>query len=586
LLARNYFLFNRNQWMDETVEHIGKAFLGLTMNCAKCHDHKYDPIPQADYYRMRAFFEPYHVRNDVVPGEADLGRDSIPRVFDGRLDAPTYLFVRGQENQPDKSAVITPGIPAFLAFKELAIGPVNLPIEAWQPERRPWVVDTLVQAAKKNVVRAEAMLARVKEKLAPRLAKKQADAEAELKVAALGLAVAGAELRSVLCRVDASRAEWQKAAIEAERAQALAAVRAERQLAVVKARLNIAHIELRLLGSTVDKKAAIEKERALAHETLAKAEKFAGAAIAPAESFTRFVGAKWSATRFLTSVADDPDAKFQPQSTGRRKALAAWITDAGNPLTARVAVNHLWTRHLGTPLVPTVFDFGRKGTPPTNPELLDWLASEFVDKGWSMKHVHRLIVKSATYRMSSSSSGREANVTKDADNLHGWRRTPLRLESQVVRDSILALAGTLDLTRGGPPVPSASQTDSARRSVYFLHSNNERNLFLTTFDEAAVKECYRREQSIVPQQALALANSRLVHDAARRVAAKLSADQPDDAAFSRRAFANVLGMVAGDAEVAASTRALAAWRKLPDGAAARAHLIWALFNHNDFVTLR
>jgi len=177
-------------------------------------------------------------------------------------------------------------------------------------------------------------------------------------------------------------------------------------------------------------------------------------------------------------------------------------------------------------------------------------------------------------------------VARDADNSHWWRRSPIRVESQVVRDSILSLAGTLELTRGGPPVPTAEQADSARRSIYFFHSNNERNPFLTTFDEAVVKECYRREQSIVPQQALALANSRLVHDAARRVAASLSADQPDDAAFIRRAFATVLGMTASAGELGASTRALARWRQLPDGAAARANLIWALFNHNDFVTLR
>src|SRR6185503_18611848 len=100
-LARNYFIYNRNQWMDETVEHVSKGFLGLTMNCAKCHDHKYDPMPQADYYRMRAFFEPYHVRVDMLAGEANLVRNGIPRVYDGLLDDPTYRFVRGDEKDPD-----------------------------------------------------------------------------------------------------------------------------------------------------------------------------------------------------------------------------------------------------------------------------------------------------------------------------------------------------------------------------------------------------------------------------------------------------------------------------------------------------
>src|SRR5437667_1238798 len=101
-LARHYFKFNRTTWLDETVEHTAKAFLGLTMNCTKCHDHKYDPISQTDYYRMRAFFEPYQVRTDQVPGEADYEKDGIPRAFDCHLDAPTYRFVRGDEKQPVK----------------------------------------------------------------------------------------------------------------------------------------------------------------------------------------------------------------------------------------------------------------------------------------------------------------------------------------------------------------------------------------------------------------------------------------------------------------------------------------------------
>ena len=94
-LARNFFLFNRNPWMEETVEHVSKGFLGLTMNCTKCHDHKYDPISQIDYYRMRAFFEPLHVRLDAVPGEADFTKDGIPRVFDGAPDEPTFRYIRG-----------------------------------------------------------------------------------------------------------------------------------------------------------------------------------------------------------------------------------------------------------------------------------------------------------------------------------------------------------------------------------------------------------------------------------------------------------------------------------------------------------
>ena len=169
----------------------------------------------------------------------------------------------------------------------------------------------------------------------------------------------------------------------------------------------------------------------------------------------------------------------------------------------------------------------------------------------------------------------------------------------MVRDSILALAGTLDFSMGGPPVPASAQAESTRRSLYFFHSNNERNLFLTTFDEALVKECYRRDQSIVPQQALALTNSRLVLDAARPIAERLTrrlttlSDTADDPAFVRLAFVVLLGAEASEVEAAAMTRALDNWKRLPEAgqgndpaAWARANLVWVLLNHNDFVTPR
>jgi hypothetical protein len=235
--------------------------------------------------------------------------------------------------------------------------------------------------------------------------------------------------------------------------------------------------------------------------------------------------------------------------------------------------------------------------------LLDWLASELIESGWSMKHLHRLVVLSSSYRVSSSLAGERAtaNAARDPENVYLWRRVPVRLESEVVRDSILALAGTLDLTRGGPPVPPGEQEESRRRSLYFFHSNNDGNRFLMTFDTPAVKECYRRDQSIVPQQALALSNSRLVHDTATPIAARLSLldasgrKTSDDAEFVQRAFAVILGIKASPAEIAASCEALREWRKTESGSmrpeaaspdSARAHLAWALINHNDFVTLR
>jgi hypothetical protein len=595
-LARNWFLFNRTPWMDETVEHVGKGLLGLTMNCSKCHDHKYDPVTQEDFYQMRAFFEPISVRLDVVPGEADLEKDGIPRVYDGLLDTPTYLFVRGEDTKPDTSKAIEPGVPDVIAFQQLAIKPVSLPQTAVEPERRPWVLDAHVATARRAVESAEAAVAK-----------------GSTPVTQQAVYVAKAELAAVEKRAEATRAAWAAAdstsASEGDplRKQgaelARAAVRAERELAVAKAWGKVAEIAGKVAKVAQEKKEAasvapLEKELATAREAVEKTVKAVGEAD---EKFTPLFGAKWTPTRFKGSGADDQPVAFPATSTGRRSALAHWIVDPRNPLTARVAVNHIWMRHIGKPLVSTVFDFGRKGNAPTHPTLLDWLASELVDgpqggRGWSMKHLHRLIVTSAAYRMGSTTAGAEASLKADPDNQFLWRREPVRLESQVVRDCILALAGTLDSTMGGPSV-GAGDTSSRRRSVYFWHSDIERNLFLTMFDDATVKECYRRDQSIVPQQALALSNAAIVHDSATKIAERIiaagTADgaSMSDEAFLERAFVMLLDRSPSADERAACSAAIGKWRALPKPAGpgadpALVHMVWALLNHNDFVTLR
>ena len=600
-LARNWFLFNRTPWMDETVEHVGKGLLGLTMNCSKCHDHKYDPVSQEDFYKMRAFFEPISVRLDVVPGEGDLEKDGIPRVYDGLLDTPTYLFVRGEDTKPDKTKPIEPGVPDVIAFKQLAIQPITLPEPAAEPERRPWVLDAHLATARRSVESAEAAVAKE-----------------STPVTQQAVAVAKAELAAVEKRADATRAAWAAAdsasASEATpetdplRRQAAelakAAVRAERELAVAKAWGKVAEIAAKVAKVAQEKKEAtsvapLEKELAKARESLEKAVQAVGEAD---EKFTPLVGAKWTPTRFKNSTADDPSVPFPTTSTGRRRALAEWIVDPRNPLAARVAVNHIWMRHIGKPLVSTVFDFGRKGNAPTNPKLLDWLASELAEgpaggKPWRMKHLHRLIVTSAAYRMGSTTVGAEASPKADPDNQFLWRREPIRLESQVVRDCILALAGTLDSTMGGPSVPAAQQSNSRRRSLYFWHSDIDRNLFLTMFDDATVKECYRRDQSIVPQQALALSNAAIVHDSAATIAERIisagtaAGAGMSDEAFLDRAFVMLLDRRPSADERAACSAAIGKWRALgkPAGAGADpalVHMVWALLNHNDFVTLR
>lgn len=613
-LARNWYVFNRTPWLDETVEHVGKGLLGLTLNCSKCHAHKYDPIVQKDYYRMRAFFEPYHVRMDLVPGEADLQKDGIPRVFDRNVDAPTYLFVRGDDQKPDTSQAIEPGIPDVLSFGDLDIVPVELPKEAFEPQRRPWVIESHLTLADRNVTTAAAALAKATEAVAAPPAKDATAAARDtvreaFRKAEDALRLARAERVSIVATAAAMRAATaaETAPDDAGRRQhasttARAAVVAERALTAERERVKLAAAERTLAAATDAKREGAAKNVATAREAVAKAE---AAAAEPGEAFTPLRGARWSPTRFAESRTDDKEIPFPRTSTGRRTALARWLTDPRNPLVARVAANHIWMRHMGRPLVPTVFDFGRKGNVPTHPELLDWLASELVDgpaggSGWSMRHLHRLIVTSASYRMGSSIARATANLKADPDNRLLWRREPIRLEAQVIRDCILAHAGTLDPRIGGPSVPPSAQATSARRSLYFFHSDIERNLFLTTFDDAEVKECYARDQSIVPQQALALANSGLVHDAVEKIASRIQAGlaselrgaPPGDEAFVVRAFVLLLEREPTAAERQVCAKAMAAWRGLAttegrrNGDVAPAHLVWALVNHNDFVTLR
>jgi hypothetical protein len=376
-------------------------------------------------------------------------------------------------------------------------------------------------------------------------------------------------------------------------------VRAEREWAVAISRQKHAEF-LDLIANAkpdeTDRIARLEKSVAEARKQVEKDVKSVGAV---SEAFTPVRGARWTPTRFRESRTDDATIPFPEASTGRRTALARWITDPRNPLPARVAANHIWNRHIGRPLVATVFDFGRKGNAPTHPGLLDWLASELVEgppggTPWSMKHLHRLIVTSATYRMGSSVAGAAGNLAIDPDNRLLWRRQPIRIESQVVRDCILALAGTLDPAIGGPSVPSSEQAKSRRRSLYFFHSDVERDLFLTTFDDATVKECYQREQSIVPQQALALSNAGLVHDSAAQIAERLSksgGEGMSDAQFVDRVFLLLLDRKPRAGETEAALKTMALWRSQEAAQPApaegvRAHLVWAIFNHNDFVTLR
>lgn len=618
-LARNWYKFNRNVWLDNTVEHTAKAFLGLTFNCAKCHDHMYDPISQADYYRLRAFFEPHQVRTDRLPGQSDLVKDGLPRAYDGDASVPTFLFVRGDEAQPDKGHPLEPGLPEFFCPQPLDIEPVELPTTAYYPAVKPFIQqETLtacaqqIEQAQQSLVTANATLAAAQQRqseLAQTAGAEVAEDEAAISreveaaqwaatEAEQAVVAAQTQLAACVARIAADNARVADAPADAHAAQlAAAAGRAEAQAALASAEQSVA---------------AAQRQLALARHALNEQDAKTQQAVTTAETKLAEAEKQLATSREAAARPNHEytplDAVYPATSTGRRSALARWIVDANNPLAARVAVNHIWLRHFGQPLVASVFDFGLHGEQPAQPELLDWLAAEFVASGWSQKALHRLIVTSSTYRLDSSSD--EALAAIDPDNRHWWRMPSRRMEAEVVRDSLLHVTGALDLTLGGPDLDQDLGQTSRRRSLYFRHANEKQMTFLELFDAASVNECYRRSESIAPQQSLALTNSPLALAQARRLARQLDAELAEQpaATFVTWAFQSVLSRMPSADELTMCEEFLATQSELLAGAEtlhafdtggqcevppsddprlrARESLVHVLLSHHDFVTIR
>ena len=536
---------------------------------------------------------------EMLPGETDLEKDGLPRAFDCNLNAPTYLHIRGNDSTPDNNLVIEPSFPAFLSGEPAKIEPIPLPLEAYQPGLRPYVAETYLKNAQKRVTETHQAWEAAQAKLTELSATEPPADEAKLQQATLQLQLsqktwllAQVEASSISARAAADVARFQTPAPENLDEVIGRAVLSERKVAAAKAEEEVARQELAVVQAEKGKKEEVEKKRDAAVAARDKAVK------AIDEPLGKTYASLQGALKTLESNVESAVSRAKPfpaTSTGRRTAFAKWLIDPQHPLTARVAVNHLWLRHFGKPLVPTVFDFGRRGTPPTHPELLDWLAVELREQGWSMKHLHRLMVTSQTYRLSSSSADAPAEtLAKDGENRFYWRMNPVRMEAQTVRDSLLHLAGELDFTPGGPPIP-ANDEKSRRRSLYFFHSHNEHQKFLAMFDDANVLDCYRRSESIVPQQALALENSPLVTSTATKISQRLAQAAPNatDAVFIRSAFLTVLNIEPSPAEIYIASEMLprlmaaAQLQKRPNPQeAARVYLILALLNHNDFLTIR
>lgn len=575
-LVRNWFKFNRNVWLDNTVEHTAKAFLGMTVNCARCHDHMYDPIKQTDYYSFRAFFEPLQVRIDRVPGQSDTAKDGLARVYDADAQAKTFLLIRGNEAMPDKDRDCPPGVPSSFHGSKLAVGPVTLPHDAFDVENRLYVLQEAVAEAKGRLARAQTAVTEKQVKAVATIAGAVRPGGSlgvtapvmtlfQLDYQGVQAEVLAAQLSLALCKLKL-RGRQEQGLSEND---ALLAEMTQRQLAQAEARKAVLAQEAALMRVTGKKKPPIAEQLKQAQAQLKTAE----------EQLQRPITSKTTA------------AKYPAASSGRRLALARWITDVNNPLAARVAVNHVWMRHFGQPLVSSVFDFGKNGQQPTHPALLDWLAAEFMESGWSLKKLHKLIVTSNTYRLDSTPT--KACLEHDPDNRYYWRHQPQRMEAEVVRDSLLHLAGKLDLTQGGPELDQEKGLTTARRSLYYRHANEKQMTFLLSFDAPTPTECYRRVNSVVPQQALALANSSIAQEASVAIAKKLQQQlgpQAGSSSFIDAGFVMIIGRRATEEELRVCQQFLKEQEARMQSSApterAKASLVLVMLNHHEFVTVR
>jgi len=490
-----YGVEKRYEVINETVSMVSTALLGLTMDCCRCHNHKYDPLPQRDYYRLMACFEPaYNVTAWKIPKARHLA--DVPPAQRQAIDAHNAalderLAAEKKLEDDTRSAARRRLLDARLAA---------LPEADREGAREAVAVAaTNRTAAQRDLVSRHA--------------------------AALGLDAATFELP--VADVEGALTDTEK--------ESLAGWARNRETLPA---------EKRSYGRIT----ALWDEGAPPVSRVHRRGVVAAPGVLVQPGFPEVLGPEGEAPAIGQPTAAG--------SSGRRLALARWLTDPRHPLTARVHVNRVWHHHFGRGIVATPGNFGRSGSPPSHPELLDWLAVDFVEHGWSTKRLHRQIMLSTAYRQASrrpatGDDGAAAGKRIDPDNRLLWRMNLRRLEAEIVRDAILAVSGGLDRSMGGPPVPITTPADGLseakaepmptspfRRSLYLLARRVYPLKFLELFDAPIMAvNCTERVTSATPLQSLALLNSAFILAEAERMGARVAREAPaDDAARIDRAY--------------------------------------------------
>jgi hypothetical protein len=461
----------RGQWdtiLNDLTDTTGDVFFGLGIQCARCHDHKFDPILQRDYYRLRAFFAPIQPGGRVVAKDAEVAAHAEKmKAWEEKTAALRTNIARLEQPYLDKAEAI-----AVARFPEDIQAMIRKPAA----EREPL----------------------------------------EAQLAALAW-------RQVIY-------DWEHVDSTFERADKQPILALRRELA------------------------ALDKEKPAPLPVA-----FAAADVGPAAPPV-FIPKKQALgdiePGFLT-LLDPAPAKVTPlpNSTGRRSALARWLTTLDNPLTARVMVNRVWQQHFGRGLAANASDFGTLGEKPAHPELLDWLAGWFVREGWSLKKLHRLAVTSAAYRRSGEHPAPQAGKLQDPENRLLWRWQPRRLEAEQIRDALLAVSGQLEPATGGPGVTP----DIPKRTIFTRFMRNTRDPLADVFDAPQwFTSAASRDTTTTPVQSLLLANSAELRARGRAFAARLEQSAPtDSAAQVRLAYRLAFGREATIAEVSAAQNFLA-----------------------------
>jgi len=477
--------------LDEVTAATADVFLAMGLACARCHDHKYDPLLQRDYYALQAFFAPL------------VWRDDVP------LDPPGW---REELAGPQLAAVAR---AAELRAALADLGREHAGPDAWRGFGRfPPEIQALI--------------------LAP-AADRTPHEEQIVQLAARQLKLLPDKLP------EPARTAYAPLAAELADLQASGSL-PKRPTGIVVADVG-----------PVPPPTLIPGRQAAGPVEPGVPEVLGGGPL-PLEPLR--------------------DEDGRPLSTGRRAALAKWIASPDNPLTARVLVNRAWQWHFGRGLIATASDFGTLGERASHPELLDWLAAEFVARGWSFKELHRLIVTSAAYRRGSRATAAAGTAGPSLDPLNRllWRQNPRRLDAEQVRDAALAIAGELDPARGGPSVPATKP----RRAIYTTVLRNTRDPICEVFDGAdAYASCAARNATTTPLQSLFLVNGEWMLARARSLAAAIAGETAGETAalepLAAAAIRRVTGREPAAGRVAAAAAFLIAQQgRLPDDASSHA----------------